>query len=298
MGGDTPPELLAQALASSEEGASCIPFASPQIVHRYFPNKASVACTEVIEMHENPSCALRSKPHASVRQGLLHLKKGNIAALISACNTGALLLAARTIIKTCPSISRPALLVMLPTRARPLAVIDVGAHPTCQPRHILQFARMGLAYQKSHGVPHPTVGLLNMGSEATKGHPQAREAYTALSQLNQHRPIFVGNIEGHAALQGNVDVLVTDGFTGNIFLKSIEGVVRFLCQETFGGLCELPGGAVLCGLNHLVIKCHGHVTPSSLLQAVRMARLAIQNRLVDNFIDHLTHEFARTSLVF
>jgi len=128
-----------------------------------------VPCSQVIQMEDDPLVAVRRKKESSLCQGLKYLKEARIDAFVSAGNTGALLLAAKTTLKTLPGIARPAMLALLPTKKKEVAVLDVGANLTIKPHHIVQFAAMGIAYQKSRGIAKPTVGLLNIGAEAKKG---------------------------------------------------------------------------------------------------------------------------------
>ena len=174
-----------------------------------------------------------------------------------------------------------------------IAVIDVGANPSVTSDQLLQFAHMGIAYQKSRGIDHPKVGLLNIGSEATKGTPLLREAYQKLQEL----PHFVGNVEGRNALRDDIDVLVTDGFTGNVFLKTAEGIAKIITEElaypSFEDISDSSyrealallrhhlnyadyPGALLCGVDGIVMKCHGEVTTQALKSTV-IAALRLVN---------------------
>lgn len=313
MGSDTPPEELAQALIElSEEKfpAEFLIFASPEVIGELPKTLNSVSCPETIEMHDDPITAVRRKKESSICQGIRHLHEKQIDAFISAGNTGALLLAAKTILKTLPRIDRPALLALLPTHKKEVAVLDVGANLNLKSHHILQFAGMGIAYQKSRGITHPTVGLLNIGTEAMKGTPQVREAYAKLETLNRdqnlNRPTFLGNIEGKDVFRGDIDVLVTDGFTGNVFLKTAEGLASFILkqleqQATTGSpslkheivslkerlyVAEHPG-AILCGVEGVVIKCHGDITPTKFMSSIKGAARLIQHRFLENIMLNL-----------
>ena len=283
MGSDTSPEELAQALVQLRQEkfpAELVPFTSVD--------------SDTITVADDPALAIRRKKESSLYKGLLALSQSSIDAFVSAGNTGALLLAAKTILKTIPGIDRPALLTPLPTQKNELAVLDVGANLSLKSGHIVQFAAMGIAYQKSRGIPHPTVGLLNVGVEAIKGTPQAREAYAKLQALNNGgRKVFLGNIEGKDAFAGNIDVLVTDGFTGNVFLKTAEGLASFILHELEKDMShdiaalrrrlyttEHPG-AILCGVDGLVIKCHGHVTVATFMTSIKGAYRLLQSRFLE-----------------
>ena len=239
---------------------------------------------QTIEMEESPLIALRKKKDASLCVGLRLLKEGKIHAFVSAGNTGALISAAKMILGVFPGLLRPALLALMPTKKRPVAVLDVGANLQARASHLIQFASLGIAYQKAKGIDSPRFGLLNIGSEAVKGTSEIRTAYRAL----QAHPSFVGNIEGKSVFEGDVDVLITDGFTGNIFLKTAEGIASLILdrlqshipQESLQRLdphlkdlqrhlhyAQYPG-ALLCGVKGPVIKCHGYSTPKAFANGV------------------------------
>lgn len=293
MGSDTPPEELASAL-SSLSGENLLLFASPEIARLLPTHLSCVPCLEVITMKDDPSTAVRRKKESSLCQGIRYLREKTIDAFISAGNTGSLLLAAKTKLKKLPCITRPALLTLLPTHKKEVAVLDVGANLTLKPHHLLQFAAIGIAYQKSRGIEQPTVGLLNIGTEATKGTPQVREAYAQLATLST----FLGNVEGKEVFQGAVDVLVTDGFTGNIFLKTAEGLATFILQQLQRSQHDISSlkerlyatdhpGAILCGVDGIVIKCHGDVTPTKLLSSIRGATRLVEHRFLEKILLHL-----------
>jgi len=221
-------------------------------------------------MTDDPLSILRKKRDSSLFIGLESLKHEKVDALITCGNTGALIAGAHHLLDTIDSIKRPALIALLPTKKDPVAVLDVGANVTCDSNMLVQFALMGRAYQQARGIVNPIVGMLNIGEEESKGRKELREAYTLLEKAKETTS-FAGNIEGREAFDGSVDVLVTDGFTGNIFLKTAEGVSSFILSqfeavlppdtafeqlERVANYAEYPG-ALLCGLNQLVIKCHG-----------------------------------------
>jgi glycerol-3-phosphate acyltransferase PlsX len=241
--------------------------------------------TDQIEMNENPLLAIRRKKNSSLHLGIRSLKTREIQAFISKGNTGALLAMARAELEKLPSISRPALITLLPTKNSELAVLDVGANTSYKSAHLIQFAAIGIAYQKARGVSSPKVGLLNIGVEPIKGTPELRDTYQKLSELSarHHYPLFYGNIEARDAFEGIVDVLVTDGFTGNIFLKTAEGMAGFVLSQLKGqtplerrlDYSEYPG-ALLAGVKGIVIKCHGSSKPQafhhSLVSAIHLVR--------------------------
>ena len=186
-----------------------------------------VAASEVIEMNEAPLLAVRRKKDSSMAVGARLLKEGKIDALVSTGNTGALIATALFHLSRLPNVDRPALLALLPTAVRGVAVLDVGANLYPKPHHLIDFARIGLAYRKAaHNIEDGKVGLLNIGVEEEKGTAQLKEGYTLLQE--EFGDAFLGNVEGREVYEGKVDVLVTDGFTGNVFLKTSEGVSSFL----------------------------------------------------------------------
>jgi phosphate acyltransferase len=302
MGCDTVPEDLYHAvvqLISEEFPAEIVLFASKEVSRELDLSLPIVESGAVIRMDDDPILAVRRKKDSSLCQGLRYLKEKKIDAFVSAGNTGALLLAAKTTLKTLPGIDRPALMALLPTEKKEVAVLDVGANLSLKSEHFFQFAAMGIAYQKSRGIENPTVGLLNIGAEATKGHSQLREAYKQLETLNREGPVFLGNIEGKDVFRGGIDVLVTDGFTGNVFLKTAEGIAAFILEQLeassreFSHLktalaalrsrfhyTEYPG-AILCGVNGIVIKCHGDSTPDTFIKGITGALRLIQHNFLE-----------------
>jgi glycerol-3-phosphate acyltransferase PlsX len=195
-----------------------------------------------------------------------------------------------------PGILRPALLARMPTKKHPVTVLDVGANVQVKAAHLVQFAKMGAVYCHIHGIEKPTVGLLNIGSEPIKGTSELRLAYQELQMMSHNAFRFAGNIEGKSVFEGDVDVLVTDGFTGNIFLKTAEGIAS-LILDRFGSLMP-PGeyqklhpqiqdlastlhyaehpGALLAGVRGIAIKCHGYSTPQAFEKAVLGAIALVQ----------------------
>ncbi|HSX12599.1 MAG TPA: phosphate acyltransferase PlsX, partial [Rhabdochlamydiaceae bacterium] len=270
-----------------------------------------VTVSEFISMEDGPLTAVRRKKNSSLCLGIRKLKEYAIDALITAGNTGALLACAKLELPMLPGIDRPALMTLIPTKKEPIAVLDVGANVSVKAEHLVQFASMGIAYQKTRGVEHPTVGLLNIGTEKKKGTPELRKAYEHLQQqLNRispiSSPVFVGNVEGRDVFNGEIDVLVTDGFSGNIFLKTAEGLAEFILDDlqkagAFEGSLELKNiisalwhrlrydeypGAILCGVDGIVMKCHGRSSPSSLVHSIKGAI-----RLYEHFfLEKIKHE--------
>jgi phosphate acyltransferase len=238
------------------------------------------AASEVVGMDESPALALRGKKDSSMRVALNLVKSGEAQACVSAGNTGALIATSRFVLKTLPGIDRPALAVVLPTIRGRTYVLDLGANVDCNAEHLLQFAVMGATLVSSvENMEKPSVGLLNIGEEEIKGNEIVKQAAELLrdSGLN-----FYGNIEGNDIYRGTTDVVVCDGFVGNVALKTSEGVAQMLStylREEFrrnlltriAGLVALPvinafkrrvdhrqyNGASLLGLRGIVIKSHG-----------------------------------------
>jgi glycerol-3-phosphate acyltransferase PlsX len=283
MGNDNVPSLLLDALKefSLPADVEILAIGTPEFAKNApFPY---LSADQAIGLEEHPLLALRRKRNASMTIGLRLLKEGKIDALVSAGNTGALVSSAKMILSTLKGILRPALLTLMPTKKNPVAVLDVGANVQVKARHLVQFALIGAAYQKTRGIENPTVGLLNIGSEPLKGTSELRLAYQILRDL-PHPPFhFAGNIEGTSVFDGNVDVLITDGFTGNIFLKTAEGIASLILDkiqthippsqiQPFQSLhySEYPG-ALLAGVRGLVIKCHSYSSPPAFLNALHGA---------------------------
>ncbi|WP_148714695.1 phosphate acyltransferase PlsX [Chitinolyticbacter meiyuanensis] len=267
------------------------------------------AATEVVAMDEAPQSALKNKKDSSMRVAINLVKSGEASACVSAGNTGALMATARFVLKTIRGIERPAIARMMPSRTgSETCVLDLGANVDCTPEHLLQFAVMGAALVSAvKHKPRPTVGLLNVGEEDIKGNELAKQAAELLraSKLN-----FQGNVEGNDLFSGVVDVIATDGFTGNVALKSSEGLAKmladFLKQEfvrswwtkALAGLAwpvlgrfkkrvdpRRFNGASLLGLNGIVVKSHGSADRLAfywaLKQAVDEARAGVAQRTAE-----------------
>jgi glycerol-3-phosphate acyltransferase PlsX len=245
-------------------------------------------------MQEAPVAALRRKPGASVRVAADTVARGQASALVSAGHTGATVMAAYSGFGTIPGVDRPALATAIPTRARPAVLLDAGASVECRPQHLLQFAIMGAVYARvALGIARPRIGLLSIGEEETKGNELTREAHRLLKASSLH---FIGNIEGREIYSGVADVVVCDGFTGNIVLKTSEGLVDTVeallgdeLQGTFssqvGYLLSRRafrrfrkrvdyseyGGAPLLGVAGLAIVCHGRSSAKAVRNAIAMA---------------------------
>ncbi len=317
MGSEKTPEHYFDAVAETtrefSEQDRLVAFGTPEVIARLQDSSVAKAicldrlhfevCSEVIEMDDAPLTAIRHKKNSSMVTGMRQLRDGGLDAFVSAGNTGALIASGAILLPMLPGVERPALLAMLPTRKGFVAVVDVGGNVSCKPAHLVQFARMGAAYLRSYGVTRtPTVGLLNIGEESQKGTPEARQAYEMLQEacsgndLEQAGMTFLGNIEGREVFQGKVDVLVTDGFTGNIFLKASEGVSFFILDYLQDAFAEDPDprldnviktlqsivdydeypGAIVSGVDRILIKCHGSSSSRAMRKGLMGARQLLQ----------------------
>lgn len=251
-------------------------------------------------MEENPIVVLRKKKGASMFVGLRLLKQGKIDALVTAGNTGALVLGSKIILSNLMRILRPAFLSFMPTKKKPVAVLDLGANIQCKANHLVQFALLASAYLNILGNKTPKIGLLNIGEEPLKGTSELRLAYTQL-QSKANAPFkFIGNIEGKSVFDGDADALITDGFTGNIFLKTAEGIASLILDRIHANLPKETlhslgpqlidlhkhlhyaeySGALLLGVKGIVVKCHGYSTPKAFINGVKGAiDLVTQNFL-------------------
>lgn len=264
--------------------------------HSPSPHIAFFPTPQFISQDEAPIAALRKKNNSSIAVGIRLIQEKKLHAFISAGNTGALMASAKMQLPMIDPIKRPALLALLPTRQQELAVLDVGANAICTPEQLLQFALIGTAHQKARGIPLPRAGLLNIGTEAGKGTPLLQKAHQLLSSIPQDVMTFVGNVEPRDAFQGNLDLLITDGFTGNVFLKTAEGIARVILEQISSHplhsrlhYAEYPG-ALLCGIDGLIIKCHGSALPSNIIHSVLRAERLHEHRFIQQIKELLEKE--------
>lgn len=304
MGGDAPPSLffeaLSLALSELSEEVRLVGYLSNEAAAAFknlpLPDRISFhLSSQSIGMEESPLYAVRTKKDSSLVNGIRALQAGRLDAFVSTANTGALVASASLFLPKIGPIERPALLALFPSRVGRLVVIDVGGQTSFKAAQLVQFAQIGVTYQKSlYGIVRPRVGLLNIGVEAKKGTQEHRHAYDLLS-VPQDEFTFVGNIEGKDVYSGAVDVLVTDGFTGNVFLKTSEGVSRFILevlqedlgnQEAFQRVAarlsdENHSGAVLAGVNAVVVKCHGGASVRALANGILEAAELVKRRWLE-----------------
>ncbi|MGQ9573240.1 MAG: phosphate acyltransferase PlsX [Dehalococcoidia bacterium] len=264
-----------------------------------------VTASEVIAMDEHPAQAARHKKDSSIVVGLKLLKRGEADAFVSAGNTGAVLAASIMYLGRLRGIARPSLVALLPVSGRPTLLLDVGANADCKPHYLLQFAEMGSAYmERIWKVNRPRVALLSIGEEETKGNVLTQEAYVLLRKASHLN--FIGNVEGKDVASDMADVIVTDGFTGNVVVKTMEGTAAFIRAQLEGAIRSrwyylLPGlilrGAFrrvqkrtdyreygagpLLGVNGLVFIGHGRSDAVAIRSALRVAREAVLSGMLE-----------------
>ena len=273
--------------------------------------------SQVIEMEDNPARAFRDKPDSSMTRGLEAVRDGKADALVSAGSTGALLSGATLVVRRIRGIRRAALAPVLPNAKGQMVLIDCGATADCTPEYLLQYAFMGSYYARRFlGVEKPNVALLNIGAEPSKGMDLQREAHALLTKADAEGRIrFIGNLEAREALsRGDADVLVTDGFTGNIFLKTMEGmaltfgkslkamllssfktkVAAALLKDSIGGLKKQfdsseVGGTALLGITRPVIKAHGSSNGYAFFNAIRQAAEVAASGITEDITANVEH---------
>ncbi len=267
-------------------------------------------CSQVVAMDEPPAQSLRTKRDSSMRVAIDAVRAGDADACVSAGNTGALMANARYVLKTLEGIDRPAICAPMPTRRGRTHMLDLGANVDCEAAHLHQFATMGSRVAAAvDGIAEPRVALLNVGSEAIKGTEQVKQAADLLEASSLH---YVGYIEGDGIYTGAVDVVVSDGFVGNIALKTSEGVARMIGRylrdefeqgvySRIAGLLAAPvlrrfkqridprgyNGASFVGLRGVVVKSHGGADAMAFANAVRIARLEAIQKLPNRIAEHV-----------
>ncbi len=266
------------------------------------PRLSIVHTSEVVEMSESPVDALRKKKDSSMRVAINLVKDGSAAACVSAGNTGALMATAKYVLKMLPGIDRPAIITKLPAIGGTIHMLDLGANTLCTAEHLFQFAVMGaIVTADITGIEAPRIALLNIGAEDSKGHETVRDAAALLSASSLN---YVGFIEGSELFSGKTDVVVTDGFTGNVALKTMEGTVGLVAHYlrrafTRNWLAKLQAivarpvlrnlavemdsrnynGATLVGLNGIVIKSHGGADSYAFQHAIDTAVVEVHNQV-------------------
>jgi phosphate acyltransferase len=282
-----------------------------QIAAAKLANVDCVFTTQVVEMTDHPREALRRKKDSSMRRALDLVKAHQAHACVSAGNTGALMAMAHFVLKMLPGVERPAIVSLIPSRGGHTYMLDLGANASCTPAHLRQFAVMGavLAADLEGAHERPRVGLLNIGEEEIKGNETVQTAHTLIAESGVN---YVGFVEGHDIFTGKVDVVVTDGFTGNVALKTMEGVARLITdalREEFtrnsmrklGALAARSSlralrtrldprrynGATMVGLNGIVIKSHGGADLFGFQRAIEVAVIEARNGVPEKIAERL-----------
>ena len=336
MGGDIGPAAMLAGIARARRTDRALRFQvfgdesliKPELARHKGLAEAveTIHAIDAIEAHEKPSQAIRRARTTSMGMAINAVKEGNADAALSAGNTGALMAIAKLALRTMPGIDRPALAALLPTLgATDCVMLDLGANTECDAQNLVQFAVMGAAYSRTVlGIAKPRVKLLNIGTEELKGTGELKEAAALLRDADYLDMTFKGFTEGDQLSRGQLDVVVTDGFSGNIALKTAEGTARFvtdLLRRAFtsslrskaGFALSRPAlhmlkvhldpnnhnGAVFLGLNGLVVKSHGNATPKGIANAIGVAASMVRNditrRIGDDLDQFRAHAFANGS---
>ncbi|MEM9976452.1 MAG: phosphate acyltransferase PlsX [Cyanobacteria bacterium P01_D01_bin.2] len=319
MGGDyAPAEIVAGAIRAKEElDVEVFLVGDPEKIKNSVADPDSLSRIEIvpaegtIEMHEEPLSALRKKRKASINVAMDMVKKGRADAVVSAGHSGAAMAAALLRLGRIKGIDRPAIGAVFPTviAGRPVLILDVGANVDCRPKFLEQFALMGSVYSEyAFGAKNPRVGLLNIGEEPSKGNDVAVQVHQTLSESSTIN--FVGNAEGRDVLSGQFDVIVCDGFVGNVLLKFAEAVgeaaMNILREELPRGILGKlgvlilkgnlkrikqrldhaeHGGALLLGVNGVAVISHGSSNAPSIFNAIRLSKEAVDNGVIGHIQD-------------
>ncbi len=308
MGGDDAPGIVLDAVKKAVEDFKDLEIILFGDESQYNLSHEQIEfrhCTEKIEMEDEPVRAIKRKKDSSMVKTAEAVKSGEADGCVSAGNTGALMSAGLFIVGRIKGVARPALVVTLPTTdGKGFVFLDVGANADAKAEHLLQYAQLGNIYaQKIRGIQNPSVSLLNIGTEAAKGNSLTKKAYD-LFEKNQSFN-FTGNIEAKTLMDGNVDVVVTDGYTGNMVLKNLEGTAKSIGKmlketimssfknklagavlkkdlETFAKKMDYSeyGGSVLLGLDGTVVKAHGSSNAKAFYSAIKQAKIAGEENIV------------------
>ena len=302
--------VVAGALEAASDAIVPVVFGSPDLDTR---GLALVPTTQVVGMDEKPADAFRTKEDSSLVRAVKAVADGDADAVVSAGSTGAMLAAGLVLLRRVPGVRRPAIAVPIPARKGPSVLIDAGANADCRAEHLLQFATMGAVFaEEILGISRPQVRLLSIGEEPEKGNQLTLGAHELLAASDLD---FRGNAEGRDVLEGAADVLVADGFTGNVTLKAVEGTIRTLLDSlreeitasatgTVGGLLIRPaarrlrrrldpdtyGGAYLLGLRGLVVIAHGNSSSTAIANAIRLAARGVDHDVVGRLAARLSQQ--------
>ena len=317
LGGDRAPDeiVLGAADAASAEIQPILVGPSSLETH----GLPRIAASQTIDMDDHAVDAVRAKPDSSLVRAARAVADGDADAVVSAGNTGAMLAASLLHIRRLPGVYRPAIAIVIPTKAGRSVLIDAGANADARPEHLLQFAHMGAVFaEEILEVADPEVRLLSIGEEPEKGNQLTLEAHELLRDADHLR--FGGNTEGRTLLEGDADVIVADGFTGNVALKTLEGTVKSLLDALrseleasvrgkLGGALIRPaarglrmrldpetyGGGYLLGLNGLVVIAHGSSSRVAIANAIRHAARGVEHRVVSRLQERLAADVATAS---
>ncbi len=308
MGGDDAPGAIVRGArqAASELGVEVLLVGVPDAIAAADPGDLEVlACSEVIGMHDDPGASVRTKKDSSLVRAAEAVRDKRASAMISAGNTGATMASALLRMGRVKGVKRPAIATPIPVPGTtPTVLLDAGANADCQAEWLVQFAQMGSVFARSRfGVEDPRVGLLSIGEEDTKGNALVKEAHGLLVGTPGIR--FIGNVEGRDVMSADVDVVVTDGFTGNVVLKTLEGGMRFLQGKILEAASSTPermaafevlwpalepvvteldpdtyGGAMLLGVDGVCIISHGSSSDRAIVNALGVAREMVAADLV------------------
>lgn len=319
-GGDNAPEAILQGsvYALEENSELCLTLGGDKaMISSYFASYPSLKdrikvdhCTEIIDNHDSPAMAIRQKKDSAIVKGMLQLREGDVDGFVSAGSTGAVLLGGMLRLGRITGIERPALAPLMPNGKGHFLLIDCGANIDCKPEMLSQFALMGHVYMKNvHGITSPRIGLANNGAEEEKGNSLTKETFQLLkySDLN-----FVGNIEARYITADQADVIVCDGFVGNIILKFMEGVATtllgmikrellssfrtkigaFLAKPAFKKIKKTMdsdeiGGAPLLGVQGAVVKAHGSSNAVAFKNAIHQCVVMIERKVVKTISDNV-----------
>jgi len=324
MGGDHgPDEQIAGAIQALEESDLKLTLVGDEIAIQACLNRMVPAAdvlsrlqvvhtSEMVEMGESPVDAIRKKKNSSVMLAFDLVKKGEADAAVSAGNSGATMAAAIRKLGRIENVSRPGIASAFPTLKKPVVMMDVGANVDCRPHHLFQFALMAAAFSRVFEIKSPRVGILSIGAETGKGNILVKETHTLLANSSLN---FIGNVEGRDIFQGNVDVIVCDGFVGNVCLKVSEGLIEAATETLregimnsmkakFGYFLAKPvflkfkkrmdyaeyGGAPLLGINGTGIICHGKsnavAIKNAILEAAKIVEIKVNEKIVASLAEH------------
>jgi glycerol-3-phosphate acyltransferase PlsX len=318
MGGDRAPGVVIDGvlLAAREVGVEMVLVGRRDAIeqelarHSGAPRFDIVAASQVVPMHESPSAALRKKD-SSMKVGFEMMQRGEVDAVVSAGNSGAMMALGMFVVGTLAQVVRPAILVVVPNQQQGTVIVDAGANVECKPHHLVQFGFMGAIYaERVLGVARPRVGVLSNGEEDSKGTELTRAASEQLSATSLN---YIGYVEGRDIFNGKVDVVVCDGFTGNVALKTMEGLVGFAGEVLKGAFNKNLtsrlgylisrnslkeayrrldyaeyGGAPLIGLDGVAIVAHGGSNPLAIKNAIRAARDAVDQKMNQHIAEALS----------